>query len=439
MKIEDIKRNFPDLELQHAITGGLIEDPATVDVSENAFIVNLLASQKREAVAELFFKTIAEKYRESPKEWQKRLLLQKVPPVIKEKGSALSEKVLRACLEHWKPFASEINRELNTRGMEPLYKIDQPAAPLFAEGFQFARFADEECRLVDLMAKRDALAENGLQMAKTLLEEIDRRDKNDPAHCKQTCIIATRHQNQAPQPLDKNYLGKEVGLFCNASLAKCDKESLILSALPIRIEDAANYFEAALAHNTKLFVSLHEPEELSPGTRQSEFWKNETLSRVRLRNGVTLQNMGDSTVVAKGTFSKLRPTMLVASSIMDSMEKTVRHLHCAGWPDGETYPDEELLLKLVKLMKELSPDPKFPIAINCKGGVGRTGTLALLYLVIERIRAQLEQRIPLQEIRINIPELLYALRGERSELVSRPQQLLQVYSVAALHAAELLK
>ena len=438
MRIEDIRKNFPDIELQRAITGGLIDNPETLDVSENKFAENLFVAPNREAVAELFFKTIADAYKAQQESWQKRLLFEKVPPVVQAKAHALSERVMQACLAHWQPYAADINKQLACRGTTPLYKEVAPQVSNFPEGFEFAAFPAEKCRLLDLRAKGEYLRANGYEKARQLIDDINLRDKEDPAHYGQTCKVAMQFQNSAPQPFDKNYLGKGNDLFYNASYAQFPEQSLILSTLPITINDVGNYFEAALSHKTKVFVSLHEPDELPRGVRQLEFWKNETLSQVVLRSGGTIRNVGDPILLYHGKQGRKRPSMLVESKVELSDGRKVVHLHYDGWKDGSEMPDEDLVQKLIDRMQLLSPERKIPVAINCKGGVGRTGTMALCYLIQRIIQTRLEQGVALEQITINIPELLYALRGERAGLISHPEQFVQAYSVTANFVERLL-
>jgi len=55
----------------------------------------------------------------------------------------------------------------------------------------------------------------------------------------------------------------------------------------------------------------------------------------------------------------------------------------------------------------LAQDPEKPIIINCRGGVGRTATVAIIDNCKKEIDAMLQQGMPLDDITINIPEIIY--------------------------------
>ena len=102
------------------------------------------------------------------------------------------------------------------------------------------------------------------------------------------------------------------------------------------------------------------------------------------------------------------------------------HLHYVGWKDRKAIPDERLYQKLLDRMKELSPIGNAPISINCRGGVGRTGTTAAAY-ALEYSGKKM----------VNIPQTIFDLRKQRKGMVGQETQFSQVYSVLGRYFGQL--
>ncbi len=111
--------------------------------------------------------------------------------------------------------------------------------------------------------------------------------------------------------------------------------------------------------------------------------------------------------------------------------RTLTHFHYDGWKDGQAAPSEELLQKLCDLIEEKQEGKKTPFEVNCKAGIGRTGTLVLCHYLRQKIMEELGKGVELDKIRLNIPEALYAFRKQRPGIIGAPDQLAQVYSITA--------
>ena len=159
------------------------------------------------------------------------------------------------------------------------------------------------------------------------------------------------------------------------------------------------------------------------------------LSQHTFRDGTTITNRTDTNpklyVSIKQGLEK--PLQIAESTLELSNGKSVTHLHCDGWIDRSPISDEETLQHLLDRAEELSPEKDIPVAFNCKGGKGRTGTAYLCYYLRRYIQERLAAGDRLDDITINIPKLLYNSWKERSGLTSHGDQLTQVYSVTAAY------
>ena len=107
-------------------------------------------------------------------------------------------------------------------------------------------------------------------------------------------------------------------------------------------------------------------------------------------------------LLASGTPGINRETSLFETTLTLSNGKVLTHLHYEGWCDGTPVPDVHLFQLMLDRMRELNQNDA-PIAINCKGGVGRSGFTLIAYALE---RAELSRPI-------NLVEMIYALRKQR--------------------------
>ncbi|HXF28838.1 MAG TPA: protein-tyrosine phosphatase family protein, partial [Chlamydiales bacterium] len=403
------------------------------------FAPNLLKSDKRElqkngrTITELYIESIVPHCVEVNSGWAGRCMLKLAKAWIAQ-PNVLSEKTAEACRKILKPFQPDINKHLVQLGL-----LQDEAVAVAAPTEKFNEFPGQECRLSELRKRADELAAENYKQAEALCKEIKRRDKNDPAHYRQTSKVAQKFPASSNPPFDKNYLGKGIAkdgeppFFFDASHLQNPVQSAILSALPHTAKTAGKYFEAAICAGTKVFVSLHEIGEIKE--RCEEFWRNSALSQFTFRDGTTIVNTTDANpeVVMTGNSGSKIPLLVAVSRLAVSNGSTVFHIHCSGWPDSKPLPDEAVMHSLFDHIEKLSPESNIPIAINCKGGVGRTGTTYLCYYLRKLIQARLRAGEKLDDITINIPQSWYEMRGERSGLISHGEQIAQVYSVTAAY------
>ena len=300
---------------------------------------------------------------------------------------------------------------------------------------RYESFPKESCSLSKLKAKAKHMEKNDFEQAKITLDKIKSRVEDDPAIRK----LKTKCENNFKRlmghpPFDKYRAGKNIkGLYINATHAKTEHQHFLLSACPLNATEARDYLETAVDQKTTVLVSLLQSFELKSGS--NNFWKNKTLKKIKLRDG-TIFVQEPSEILHQKSSEKRAPK--IVETRLTYGQKTCTHLHYDGWKDKNPAPSVELLGLLMDKICELSPDPAIPVGINCRGGVGRTGVLAVSLYLRREIDSQIASGVALDDISINIPETIYAFRKMKKSMVSTPQQFAQIYRVLA-HYYEQLK
>lgn len=207
-----------------------------------------------------------------------------------------------------------------------------------------------------------------------------------------------------------------------------EKRKYLLASCPKSHEQAGSLFDVGLKQKVSLFVSTLESKEVKSGC--NNFWQNRNLSAMTLRDGWKIQNI-KSALIAKTIEDGKRAPKLFESTLEATNGKetrTLTHLHYDGWVD-HTVPNEQMLQHLLDRMDALQAGKETPIEINCKGGVGRTGTTVLSYDLRQQIRAQLAAGKTLDEVELDPIATLQAIRTQRHGVLGRPAQLACVYAV----------
>ena len=104
-------------------------------------------------------------------------------------------------------------------------------------------------------------------------------------------------------------------------------------------------------------------------------------------------------------FSSLHPPQ--ADS--DEKDLVISHYHFTSWPDHGVPQFATSLISFIKrVQKDHNKDKNIPLLVHCSAGVGRTGTLVMLDIMMDRLKA---------EDSINVYEVLRQLRSKRMYMV----------------------
>ncbi|EFO96041.1 hypothetical protein CRE_20558 [Caenorhabditis remanei] len=129
--------------------------------------------------------------------------------------------------------------------------------------------------------------------------------------------------------------------------------------------------------------------------------------------------VGKLCTVTKVASESLDKTLTLSTLRITKKDKqdatlTVKHIHWHNWPDHGV-PDNFISpLRLLNICKNCTK----PIVVHCSAGVGRTGTLVLIFIILESLR--------LPEFS-GVPRLLEKLRDERFKSIQTEMQYLYVH------------
>ncbi len=395
MKVEDFKEAFGESnELFYALGQ---HESKELRPSETKFVGLLLSDKRNEPFIESFF-AIALPYLSDPKNsWAPRIV-RTAEEAWASKGNVFRES------EEVKQVVFGFLREA-ARIKEEVRAKDIAAYPA---GFAFDRFPEEECSFADFREQKELFLQDRGKRGAALFEEMRRRAVADPAmqiSFKETLEYTGGPKAVEQPPYDYNRTGKELGIYVNATnITMQDGQRFIIAGLPHDKQCAANYISGAMAQGSAVFVSLHESDDTAD--RLNGFWKAEATSDMRFYDGSFVVKT-DEKVLYHGKPGINRDTKVVETTITLSNGKELTHLHYEGWCDSTPVPDIDLFQKMLARMRELNVLDA-PIAINCKGGVGRSGFTLLVY-ALERSIDKMDSLG-----NINLIEIIYALRKQRA-------------------------
>lgn len=217
-------------------------------------------------------------------------------------------------------------------------------------------------------------------------------------------------------------------------------QDFILGACPRNDQEVAAIFKRFIDENHHLLVSLLQSFEVPSNRRVTDFWKNERLAS--LIPGWTFKVREEKELDSRPIEREgQRPPRVVETTIEATNGVVTRiftHLHLDGWPDQSPMPwGEELFHVLQMRIAQLCTGPRDRIWINCLGGVGRSGSTAVARYIKQMIDAEVTRGTRLDQIKINIPEIIYAFRKQRPELVGQPSHLAHLHAWVGRYYKEL--
>jgi protein tyrosine phosphatase len=113
--------------------------------------------------------------------------------------------------------------------------------------------------------------------------------------------------------------------------------------------------------------------------------------------------------------------------ILETRELT--HLHQV-WPTDSS-PSQDDVDALITQMRTLSLNPTNPIAIHCRKGFGRSGTLAAMDALSYSIDQQIAAGANVANVAISVENTVYMDRQQRRGAVDSDAQLMGCFDLAA--------
>ena len=93
----------------------------------------------------------------------------------------------------------------------------------------------------------------------------------------------------------------------------------------------------------------------------------------------------------------------------DSRPMTITQLHYTAWPDHGVPDNVMSLIGFIRHVRKVHPvSQQQPLLVHCSAGVGRTGTLILLDIIMQQMKA---------EGSISVHQCLRNMRMQRMKMV----------------------
>jgi len=224
-------------------------------------------------------------------------------------------------------------------------------------------------------------------------------------------------------PLDLNVREKNLGNYINASYIdgpiKDESKLFIATQGPLK-DTIPSFWKMIYNHKIKLVVMLSSNSEEIDG-RSPVYWPKEKEKPLIFKeSNITVEFVCKEILIDNAIFLK-------KFKINNDLE--VKQMHVVCWPDHCMPADQNLtnvlfdmMLNIIKL--ERNEIKKAPVVVHCSAGVGRTGTLISIYLIVLCMEYIQKLNKPLI---MNVFNVVRKLREQRYSLVTDTDQYKYIY------------
>ncbi|XP_008205234.1 phosphatidylinositol phosphatase PTPRQ isoform X1 [Nasonia vitripennis] len=103
----------------------------------------------------------------------------------------------------------------------------------------------------------------------------------------------------------------------------------------------------------------------------------------------------------------------------DDKRRTITHLHFKDWPDHDVPDDFDAMIHFCQIFRKQFSTVKGLAVIHCSAGIGRTGTLIAIDILLQSIR---------DNRKLDVFGTVYRLRRHRLNMVQRESQYAYIYN-----------
>ncbi|XP_011694780.1 PREDICTED: receptor-type tyrosine-protein phosphatase eta isoform X2 [Wasmannia auropunctata] len=103
----------------------------------------------------------------------------------------------------------------------------------------------------------------------------------------------------------------------------------------------------------------------------------------------------------------------------ENKKRNITHLHFKDWPDHDVPEDFDAMIHFCQIMRRNIIANKGYIVIHCSAGIGRTGTLIAIDILLQQIR---------DNRKLDVFGTVYRLRHHRINMVQRESQYAYIYN-----------
>ncbi|XP_018400416.1 PREDICTED: receptor-type tyrosine-protein phosphatase beta isoform X1 [Cyphomyrmex costatus] len=103
----------------------------------------------------------------------------------------------------------------------------------------------------------------------------------------------------------------------------------------------------------------------------------------------------------------------------DNKKRNIIHLHFKDWPDHDVPEDFDPMINFCQIMRRNIIANKGSVVVHCSAGIGRTGTLIAIDILLQQIR---------DNRKLDVFGTVYRLRHHRINMVQRESQYAYIYN-----------
>ena len=224
-------------------------------------------------------------------------------------------------------------------------------------------------------------------------------------------------------PLDLNITEKNLDNYINASYIdgpnKKESKLFIATQGPLK-ETIPSFWKMIYNHKIKLVIMLSNGLEEVDG-RSAIYWPKEKGSPLNFdENNLSVELISEEEIITNS---------LILKKFKINNELEVKQMHIICWPDHGMPQDQNLANEMVDTMisyikNERNGEKKSPIVVHCSAGVGRTGTVIAIYVIVICLEYLKKLKKPLV---MNVFNVVRKLREQRYSLVTDTDQYKFIY------------
>ena len=224
-------------------------------------------------------------------------------------------------------------------------------------------------------------------------------------------------------PLDLNNAEKNLDNYINASYIDdpIRKESKLFIATQGPLKDTIpSFWKMIYNHKIKLVIMLSSGLEEVDG-RSPVYWPKTKENPLNLQeNNLNIEFESQDEIIKNA---------LIIKKFKINNELEVKQIHVICWPDHGMPTDQNLTIDIINTMInyikiEREGKNKSPIVVHCSAGVGRTGTVIAIYLIVLCLENLKKLKKPLI---MNVFNVVRKLREQRYSLVTDTEQYKFIY------------
>ena len=268
-----------------------------------------------------------------------------------------------------------------------------------------------------------------LKLIKWITEDDEHKNNFIKVGNKGTKI--NRHNDILPYnfnavPLNLNIKEKNIDNYINASYIdgpiKKEQNLFIATQGPLK-ETIPSFWKMIYNHKIKLVIMLSSKLEEAEG-RNAIYWPKEKdkpmiFNEKSVENTIKIEFIGKEEII---------PDAVDLKKFKVNNDLEVKQMHILCWQDhgmpNEHNLSNNIFYQMINYIKKEREDNKAPIVVHCSAGVGRTGTVIAIYIIIYCLEYLKKLGKPFI---MNVFNVVRKLREQRYSLVTDTDQYQFIY------------